>query len=99
MQPTDHSDGEQRNMSKQRMATTITSFWERALGEENLTLDDNFFDLGGDSLTAAKILALIQREYGLQAELHLIFNNPTIEEFVEAVDEELAGVAPRGEDA
>ncbi|MEU6126560.1 acyl carrier protein [Streptomyces sp. NPDC047123] len=86
-------------MNKQQLTDTIVAFWERATGEEGLTPEDNFFDLGGDSLTAAKILALVEREFGLEAELNLIFNNPTIEEFVDAVDEELTAVAQQGADA
>jgi acyl carrier protein len=80
----------------QQMTSTISAFWERALGVDGLTPEDNFFDLGGDSLVAAKILALIEREYGIEAELRLIFNNPTIEEFVDAVNEELTAVPQRG---
>ncbi|GGS27166.1 hypothetical protein GCM10010252_77600 [Streptomyces aureoverticillatus] len=83
-------------MNKQQLTETIVAFWERATGEDDLTPEDNFFDLGGDSLVAAKILALIEREYGLEAELHLLFDNPTIEEFVDAVDEELAASAAKG---
>ncbi|MFD4633063.1 acyl carrier protein [Streptomyces sp. NPDC058284] len=83
-------------MNKQQLTDTVIAFWERATGEEGLTPEDNFFDLGGESLVAAKILALIEREYGLEAELHLIFDNPTIEEFVDAVDEELSAKAQQG---
>ncbi|MET8683177.1 acyl carrier protein [Streptomyces sp. NPDC004732] len=83
-------------MNKQQLTDTVIAFWEKATGEEGLTPEDNFFDLGGESLVAAKILALVEREYGLEAELHLIFNNPTIEEFVDAVDEELSAKAQRG---
>ncbi|MBZ4323614.1 acyl carrier protein [Streptomyces huiliensis] len=83
-------------MNKQQLTDTIIAFWERAIGEDGLTPEDNFFDLGADSLVAAKILALIEREYGLEAELHLIFNNPTIEEFVDAVDEALSAAAQPG---
>ncbi|MGW5019751.1 acyl carrier protein [Streptomyces cacaoi] len=78
------------------MVSTISAFWERALGVDGLMPEENFFDLGGDSLVAAKILALIQREYGIEAELRLIFDNPTIEEFVDAVGEELAAAPQRG---
>ncbi|WP_051852613.1 acyl carrier protein [Streptomyces aureocirculatus] len=80
----------------QKLSDTITAIWERATGVDGLTPEDNFFDLGGDSLVAAKILALVDREYGLEAEMNLLFDNPTIEEFVEAVDEELAAVPQRG---
>ncbi|WP_438290610.1 acyl carrier protein [Streptomyces sp. HUAS TT7] len=83
-------------MNKQQLTDTVIAFWERATGEEGLTPEDNFFDLGGESLVAAKILALVEREYGLEAELHLLFNNPTIEEFVDAVHEELSAKAQQG---
>ncbi|MEU5897009.1 MULTISPECIES: acyl carrier protein [Streptomyces] len=86
-------------MNKQQLTDTVIAFWERATGEEGLTPEDNFFDLGGESLVAAKILALVEREYGLEAELHLIFDNPTIEEFVDAVDEELSAKAQQGTNA
>ncbi|MFD5683450.1 MULTISPECIES: acyl carrier protein [Streptomyces] len=86
-------------MHTKQLTDTIIAFWERATGEDGLTPEDNFFDLGGDSLTAATILALVQREYGLEAELSLIFDNPTVEEFVEALDEKLTTAPHQGADA
>lgn len=43
----------------------ITSLWARLLGADHVGLDDDFFDLGGDSLLTAEMLAHASAIFGL----------------------------------
>jgi acyl carrier protein len=44
---------------------SLAELWQRALGVDQIGLDDNFFDLGGDSLSALKLLIEIDVELGV----------------------------------
>ncbi|WP_019634555.1 phosphopantetheine-binding protein [Actinomadura atramentaria] len=72
---------------------TVTAIWEATLGVDGIAPDENFLDLGGDSMTATKVIAALHREYALEAPMRLIFDHPTVAELAEAVDELRAGVS------
>jgi acetoacetyl-CoA synthetase len=61
-------------------ATTpaLTAIWERVLQRAPIGVDDNFFDLGGDSLTAVTLFLEIEKFCGRQFPSVLIYNAPTI---------------------
>ncbi|MEM9820014.1 MAG: amino acid adenylation domain-containing protein, partial [Bacteroidota bacterium] len=58
--------------------STINEVWEKHLGQTKIHPDNNFFDLGGQSLAAIKMVNLLRR--GLQVDLELkdFFKYPTI---------------------
>lgn len=65
-----------RNDTEKRLAAV----WQDVLGiSENLSIDDNFFDLGGDSILAIQISSTAKSE-GLNIEVKDIMQNPTIRE-------------------
>jgi acyl-coenzyme A synthetase/AMP-(fatty) acid ligase/acyl carrier protein len=57
---------------------TIT-IWESILNREKIGIQDNFFDLGGHSLKATRVLTKIQEEFGVRIDLKNLFIAPTIE--------------------
>lgn len=54
-----------------------------ALGVPRVTPGDNFFRLGGDSVTATKAVEALSREVSASATLRLLFEHPVIGEFAE----------------
>ncbi len=54
-----------------------------ALGLPRVQPCDNFFQLGGDSVTATRVVEQISREVSATATLRLLFENPMIGEFAE----------------
>ena len=42
--------------------------------------DDDFFDLGGHSLTMARIQARLKENLGVEASMEQLFSNPTIDQ-------------------
>lgn len=60
----------------------ITDIWESVLEKENINLDDNFFDIGGTSIQALKIIELA-KEKGIKIPFHKIFTCQTIREISE----------------
>jgi len=58
----------------------LSVIWQDALGiNEELSIDDNFFDLGGDSILAIQ-LSSVMKSKGLSVEVKDIMQNPTIQE-------------------
>lgn len=58
------------------MEKTLAEIWSKALGVV-VGIDDNFFDLGGDSIRVLPILARA-RKLGIDVSLQRFFRNPTI---------------------
>ncbi len=56
----------------------LTSLWLAALGLEHLSVEDHFLDLGGHSLSAARIANEIHTQLGLKLSIREIFDYPTI---------------------
>ena len=46
----------------------LAQFWQQALDIDQIKLDDDFSMIGGDSLTAVKIIAMVEKETGIQLE-------------------------------
>jgi acyl carrier protein len=53
-------------------------------------VQDNFFDLGGHSLIATKILTAIQDQFQFRLEPRALFDNPTIEVLALTITEAMA---------
>jgi acyl carrier protein len=47
--------------------------------------EDNFFDLGGDSLKITKMTALIRRNMGKEMSLTIVFKKPTLRELADYI--------------
>jgi medium-chain acyl-[acyl-carrier-protein] hydrolase len=56
----------------------------RALGVTAIGLDDDFFDHGGDSLQAARVVARMRRDLNLDIDLNVFLQRPTVRGLVRA---------------
>lgn len=54
----------------------IAKIWSEVLGIDKIGIDDNFFDLGGDSFKAIRVVRSISSKLGVME----LFRNPTIRE-------------------
>jgi amino acid adenylation domain-containing protein len=57
----------------------LLQMWEEILEIRSIGVTDNFFYLGGNSLLAMRLLAQIERIFGEDLPLSLLFQEPTIE--------------------
>lgn len=68
----------------------IMYFWKKALKNENIKMEDNFFQLGGHSLLASQILISVKNEFNVELSFDDLFNNPTLSSFCNIVQEKIA---------
>lgn len=56
----------------------VATTWNEVLGFSELSIDDNFFDLGGDSIMVTKVFSLLQERYADRIRMADLFTYPTI---------------------
>lgn len=67
------------------VAEVLTTMWRDLLGVAEIAATDDFFDLGGHSLIAIRLMARIHRELGVRFQLATLFEAPTIEKLTALV--------------
>ncbi|MFB6456888.1 amino acid adenylation domain-containing protein [Chitinophaga sp. Hz27] len=58
--------------------TAVLGLWEEVLGRTGFGMQDNFFEVGGSSLMAYRIISLIETRMGVSISLVVFFRNPEI---------------------
>jgi amino acid adenylation domain-containing protein len=71
------------------VAAAIADCWERVLGTA-FSNDADFFELGGSSLDAIRLIAILQRELNVVIEPVDLFRAPRFSEFAEFIERRLA---------
>jgi len=56
----------------------------------DLSVEDNFFERGGDSLIATQVIARVREAFGVEVSLRALFQEPTVAALALAVAEGLA---------
>ena len=73
----------------------IAAVWREVLNLGSVGVDDNFFDLGGDSLLIAQVRSQLERSFGRPISIIDLFRYPTIAALAAFVDQ--ADVGPASE--
>lgn len=64
-----------RNATEQVLA----GIWQEVLGKDQIGVQDNFFEIGGHSLNAARVMSRIAKQLKVKLALRSMFLHPTIE--------------------
>lgn len=62
--------------------------WKQILNRSSVGMKDNFFAIGGHSLTAVRLLARIRESFGVQLPLAALHSAPTIEQLASLIRDE-----------
>ena len=71
--------------SRNDVEGTLVAWWEELLGLETVHADDDFFDLGGDSLIGVQLFFRIKKTYGREFGLSTLFEARTIRQLAELI--------------
>ncbi|NJN61051.1 MAG: amino acid adenylation domain-containing protein [Coleofasciculaceae cyanobacterium RL_1_1] len=63
----------------------VLEAWERVLGQSQLTLQDDFFELGGQSLQTIQVATWLGTKLGCDLPISLLFEHPTAAELAQAL--------------
>ena len=72
----------------------LAGIYARVLGLERVGVDDSFFDLGGDSLLAMRVIAAINTGLDAHLAVRALFDAPTVAQLAPRIGGEVGGLPP-----
>lgn len=66
------------------------SIWEKVLDVRPVGIHDNFFDLGGHSLAATRVISQVIKQFQLELPLQSLFQSPTVAKMAAVITLNLA---------
>ncbi|WEO95428.1 amino acid adenylation domain-containing protein [Streptomyces sp. FXJ1.172] len=85
-----HTQGAGRDVVSE-VTRIVLDTWEEVLGQGPVTPSGNFFELGGDSMGVTRVIARLERSFGVRIEFSAFLRNPTVRQLVRHI-EDLRGV-------
>ncbi len=71
------------------MEKTIANIWSEVIGHDSIDVHDHFYDLGGESLQAMRIMSRIVKVFNVDVDLQSLIDAPTVAEMSVAVTRRL----------
>src|SRR3989339_881025 len=60
------------------MEKKIAAIWQEVLGYKEIDVNDNFFEIGGDSLMIIRVQAIIKAKLNIEVPITILFNRATV---------------------
>jgi FkbH-like protein/FkbM family methyltransferase len=76
------------------LQAALLNIWRKVLGRPRIGLNDNFFEIGGTSLRAVQVIAMIKKELNRNLSIVTLFECPTVAQLAAGLQAP-AGVADR----
>ncbi|WP_406161610.1 amino acid adenylation domain-containing protein [Streptomyces sp. NBC_00882] len=89
---TDRSEAPEAGEESHRLEQRLAGIWCTVLGRDRVGRDDNFFDLGGNSLLLVGAQAALNKELGCELDVVDLFAHPTVRALARHLVK--SGVAP-----
>jgi acyl transferase domain-containing protein len=102
----EHEQGTDNPAEKRKLQTSyvpasndverkIAAVWQRMLKVTQVGINDNFFDIGGNSLIGVKMLDELQRELQIPLATVALFEAPTVSALAKYINQKYTTVQPR----
>jgi tyrocidine synthetase-3 len=76
--------------SRNEIEQSLVQIWEETLNVHPVGVHDNFFDLGGHSLTATRVVSQVIKQFQLELPLQSLFQSPTVAEMAAIITQNQA---------
>jgi acyl-CoA synthetase (AMP-forming)/AMP-acid ligase II/acyl carrier protein len=73
----------------------LAALWSEILEVERVGIADNFFSIGGHSLSAVQVVSRVRREWGVEIPIRTLFECPTVSGLAERLEDLLWMARPR----
>lgn len=93
LSPDHQSDQKQNGMPRNEVESSLATIWQRLLGVSDLSIHDNFFDLGGSSLLATRLFTQVANEFGTKLQIATIFEAPTIKQLAKIISQKTSSTS------
>ena len=84
--PEQPRSGQPAAVPRNTIEARIAEIWTGLLRVDRVGIHDDFFDLGGHSLTAMRVISRVSESFGVEIPLKALFDNPTVVGLTEAVN-------------
>lgn len=65
-----------------------------SLKPSDISSSSDFFEVGGDSMGAGRLLNALRKEYPLRLPINILFTNPKVSQLAKLIDEKLSALKP-----
>ena len=73
-------------LPQNELQESVSRLWSKILKIDKIGIDDNFFDLGGDSLLSVQLVMLLEKEMKIEIPVVKFFQYPTIRNFADYIE-------------
>ncbi|MCP4146174.1 MAG: hypothetical protein GY757_00350, partial [bacterium] len=84
---TETRQGNQTGTTTRSIEDRLGRIWRKILAADEIDRDDDFFEMGGESLNAINMAAMLHNEMNLKISLTDIFANPTINKLAKHISD------------
>ncbi len=70
---------------------TLAGFWSDLLGVAQVGVADSFFDLGGHSLIAVRLFAMVKKAYSVDFPISVLFEAPSVAALAALIADQIGG--------
>lgn len=81
----DNNSVEPESMSA--VETSLRAIWRQLFAQDNVGLDDNFFNLGGDSVMVMDLVSSVREQFGIQIDSMDAYTTRTIRSLAQLIEE------------
>src|SRR2546430_7959830 len=72
----------------------LADIYAQVLGLDRVGVDDSFFDLGGDSISAMRLIAAVNTSFDADLSVRTVFEAPTVAQLAPRIGEGAGGLEP-----
>ncbi|CAJ1495604.1 non-ribosomal peptide synthetase [[Mycobacterium] burgundiense] len=90
----EYSDADQYRAPTTPTEEMLAGIYGQVLGLERVGVDDSFFDLGGDSLSATRVINAVNLSLGGGLAVRAVFESPTVAQLALRIGESASGRVP-----